>query len=406
MIQRIRCTRAAALALACGFIAVTAQAAPPIGSFLGRAGGGNGWSEVVGVLGWALDDDGVAAVDILVDGRVAGRALYGSARPGVTQRHPGFPDSARPGFSYFLDTTRYLNGMHVVSARVISRTGERRKLQDRRVQFGNNTASMKPFGQIDFADQHAELLGDCQLTTGPRRYVAITGFVLDAGVQAQDTGVGFVELLIDRSLMANTKVNCADVPAAGGLANCYGLRRTDVAAQYVGLKDSVHSGFRFILDVGALLAGPFPLYLPGHHTLTIRAGDLFGQVVNVDEIPVTFRCEEALSNEGSKGEVDSPEPGLLLGGEVTAQGWALDWESVHHIVVLLDGQEIGQATHGFVRPDVTSAFPGYPESAAPGWRFSLDTTLYADGAHDLQVIVYDDLGVSTMIGQRQVVFQN
>ncbi|HEY4573262.1 MAG TPA: hypothetical protein VIJ26_04845, partial [Thermoanaerobaculia bacterium] len=92
--------------------AVPGWAAPPFGSFGGIAGGGNSGAGLLPLSGWALDDNGILAVDILVDGIVAARANYGRARAGVTARFPGFPDSAHPGFGFQLDTTHYLNGVH------------------------------------------------------------------------------------------------------------------------------------------------------------------------------------------------------------------------------------------------------------------------------------------------------
>src|SRR5436853_6606403 len=67
-----------------------ARAAAPFGSFGGKVGGGNGASGRLSLQGWALDDSGIAAVDILVDGIVVGRAQYGRARPQVAAQHPGF----------------------------------------------------------------------------------------------------------------------------------------------------------------------------------------------------------------------------------------------------------------------------------------------------------------------------
>ena len=89
-------------------------AAAPFGSFGGIVGGGNAGGGLLPLTGWALDDNGVLAVDILVDGIVAARANYGRARAGVTARFPGYPDSASPGFALQLDTTHYLNGFHTV----------------------------------------------------------------------------------------------------------------------------------------------------------------------------------------------------------------------------------------------------------------------------------------------------
>jgi len=67
-------------------------AAAPFGSFGGIVGGGNSGAGSMPLTGWALDDNGVLAVDILVDGVVAGRASYGRARAGGGARFPGYPD--------------------------------------------------------------------------------------------------------------------------------------------------------------------------------------------------------------------------------------------------------------------------------------------------------------------------
>ena len=69
---------------------VPGWAAAPFGSFGGIVGGGNSGAGSIPLHGWALDDNGVLAVDILVDGFVAGRAVYGRARPGWRQRSPAF----------------------------------------------------------------------------------------------------------------------------------------------------------------------------------------------------------------------------------------------------------------------------------------------------------------------------
>src|SRR5215216_1006760 len=107
---------AVAMAIAAIVLAsAPASAAPPFGSFGGIVGGGNAGSGLMALTGWALDDNGVLALDVLVDGGVAGRANYGRARAGVSARFPGFPDSGLPGFGFLLDTTHYLNGLHTVA---------------------------------------------------------------------------------------------------------------------------------------------------------------------------------------------------------------------------------------------------------------------------------------------------
>jgi hypothetical protein len=389
--------------IALAVFATSAQAAPPFGSFGGRAGGGNGGSGVIPLHGWALDDNGVEWVDVLVDGQVAGRAHYGRSRPGVTREHPGFPDSALPGFAFQLDTTHYLNGLHTVSARVRSRIGETVNLNSRTFEFLNTTHNLAPFGTIDFPNPQAELFGACDITDPARRYSVVTGYALDAGVQEDDTGVGYVELLLDRSLLYNSKTSCFFSPVTGGPTNCYGLRRLDVSRFFPDLPDALHSGFRFVLDVGDLIAFG---YTPGHHTLTIRSGDRFGTVRNVAEMPVTFTCVEDLVDDPAIGFIDLPLAGRIYSGTVQTFGWALDFDGIASITVVVDGTPVGFATYGFPRPGVSSLYPGFPDSAAPGWRFELDTTTLSDGEHFLQVIANDDLSQETVIGERRFAVAN
>jgi N-acetylmuramoyl-L-alanine amidase len=342
-------------------------------------------------------------VDVLVDGLLAGRAFYGRARAGVTAQFPGFPDSAAPGFAFALDTTRYLNGLHTVAVRVRSNAGEVVTLPARTFQFQNGEHNLAPFGRIEFPKTQAELRGKCNLANPNRRFSVVSGYALDAGNSDDDHGIGYVELLIDRAVWANSRTDCRFSPAEGGLSDCYGIRRVDIERMFPGLRDSPHSGFRFVLDVGLLMAFGYP---PGSHTLTVRAADHANQVRNIAEMPVTFSCDEDGANENSFGEIELPRNALLYHDTTLVSGWALDWEGISSVRILVDGQFVGLATRGFVRPEIASAFPGFPESAAPGWRFDLDTHLFANGEHFVDVIVVDDLGVETYIGRRRFVINN
>lgn len=384
--------------------AVPVWAAPPFGSFGGIVGGGNAGAGLLPLHGWALDDNGVQAVDILVDGVLAGRASYGRARAGVTARFPGFPDSELPGFAFELDTTRYLNGLHTVTARVKSKTGEVVSLPSRTFQFNNVEHSLLPFGRIEFPGPQAELRGKCNLGNPNRRFSVISGYALDAGTTDDDHGVGYVELLLDRAVLANTQTDCFFSPVTGGLTDCYGLRRVDIERIFPSLKDSPHSGFRFVLDVGFLISGLG--YTPSSHVLTVRAGDHANQVRNIAEIAVTFSCDEDGANESSFGAIDQPRNGLLYHGTIQVTGWALDWEGVNHVQILVDGHPAGFAALGIPRPEVSSLHLGFPESAAPGWQLSLDSTQYSNGEHFIDVIVRDDLGAEIFIGKRRIVINN
>jgi hypothetical protein len=76
---------------------------------------------VASVAGWTLDDVGVTRVEILVDGALDGIASYGSARPDVAGTYPHAPVNI--GFFYSLDTTKYVDGPHILNVRVTDGSG-------------------------------------------------------------------------------------------------------------------------------------------------------------------------------------------------------------------------------------------------------------------------------------------
>lgn len=387
--------------------ALPAAAAVPFGAFDGQVPDGvdgfqpgNGATGVIRIAGWALDDDGVAAVDIYVDGVIAGRASYGQIRPDVAAVFPGFPNSDAAGFGFRLDTTRYVNGLHTVTPLAIAESGERTFLNGLVFQFTNTTANLVPFGRIEFPPEDAELFGNCSTSNqrdAPRLSV-VTGYALDVGKERHDMGMGYVELMIDGTIVANSLRDCFYLEETGGLTNCYGLRRMDIERRYPLLRDSPHAGWRFVFDVGALIELG---YAEGRHVLTIRAGDIAGQFSDIDELPVVFRCDDRRTNENSFGAIDLPLEGLFFGGAVAVTGYAVDWEGVQRVEVYVDGDLLGNADYGTLRPGVLSRFPGYPDADGAGWSFILDTTDLSNGFHELQVIVVDVENVTWLIGERK-----
>ncbi len=411
-------------ALAAAIPATPARAAAPqvLGSFDGRAGGGNSGSAILSLVGWALASDGVSAVDILVDGVIDGRASYGRSRPGVTARYPSFPDSKYPAWAYGVDTTHYLNGRHTILARVRTRTGATLDLKPQSFAFLNAPQDLQPFGAIEYPNKDAELFGTCggapdldpatlrdfgQISLSvPRRYNVVSGYVVDPGAAAEvdGDGVGYVELLVDGAILYNSVTDCFYSQTTGGLTNCLGVFRPDIGATYPTLKDSVHGGFRFVLDLSQLI--DLGLYTPGHHTLALRAGDHSGTTINISEIPVTFSCDDFTGDDSSFGFIDIPPNGLTFGGQIFLTGWALDFQGVAAVSILIDGKPSGFAGLGLPRPGISTLYPGYPDSFLPGWIFSLDTTKLSNGVHNIQAVATDVNGVDTVIGERSFTIRN
>jgi hypothetical protein len=392
---------AAALVTVAGAPGALAQGDRPFG-LVGLIDGGNAGSGVVALAGWALDDDGVESVDILVDGVVVGRATYGTARPDVPLVHPGFPDGANAGFVFELDTTRFVNGLHVVGGLITATNGERGFLTPVALQFINSSALLEPFGEIRYPLPNAELVGNCDLADSDRRLTVVRGFALDVGESQHDTGVGYVELLVDGVILASSKVDCEHNPATGGWTDCYGLRDFGLEQVFPGVYNAPHGGFRFVLDVGSLIVDG---HLEGVRQLSVRAGDVADQVAVIDTLPVTFRCDDGL-DEDAFGSIDLPVEGGFFGGIVMVTGWALDPDGVQRVDVFVDGTLVGTATYGFSRPSVAADYPGLPDSLAAGWSFALDTRDLSDGHHQMQVVVIDDLGRSTLVGERPFLVEN
>ncbi len=376
---------------------VVSNLGDPFGSFDGQVTGGNAVSGIATLVGWALDDVGVAAVDVLVDGFVAGRAQYEVSRPEVSAVFPGYPNTALPGWVFRLDTTRFLNGEHSVTGRVIDTDGQAVELSPKVFLFTNLTHNLKPFGIIDFPNAHATLGGTCDNPGATNRiYSVVDGWVLDAGVENNDHGVGYVELMVDGTVIANSRRDCFHSPVFGGFTNCYGVFRPDVQENYPTLKDSPNAGFRFVLDVGALVDFG---YAEGSHVLTIRSGDQDSQVNNVDAVNVNFLCNNGNIDNPSIGAVN-PSDDILTVGVTQLSGFALDREGVETVTLLIDGSITGNATYGFPDPAVTQRYPGYPDSMAPGWIFDVSVLGLSDGVHSALVVVTDTTGESTVVGQQ------
>lgn len=380
----------------------------PFGFFDGNPEGKTTASGLFSLFGWALAEDGVVSADLVVDGVTIRRFDYGRNRPDVERLFPGFPNSSAPGFGMLFDTTQFLNGNHTLNVKVMSTTGTERLLNPIVFDFQNNTHSLRPFGDIDFPQQNAQLFGNCDLTDPRRRYSVFTGWVLDAGVEVNDHGVAFVELLLNGGLVRNSRISCHHSEDTGAFSDCYGLRRLDIERRFPTLKDAPNAGFRFVLDVGALIA---PVsqggvgYTPGNNIITVRSGDVDSQIANVASINVSLFCDDFVDNEGSFGQISFPLNDVHS-GLIEVNGWALDREGISKVFIFVDGTFIRAATRNIPRPDITDLYPGFPNSKAPGWAVGLNTIQFSDGEHELNVVVRDRLDVDTLIGEVRFTVNN
>jgi hypothetical protein len=88
--------------------------------------------------GWALDNVGIAKIEVLVDGQRVVDAVYGLSRPDIAAVWgSAFPNAGNSGYSFALDTTRFTTGEHTLSVRLLDAAGNATVAGTRTVIFQN-----------------------------------------------------------------------------------------------------------------------------------------------------------------------------------------------------------------------------------------------------------------------------
>jgi hypothetical protein len=360
------------------------------------------------VVGWAADADGVANVEVTIDGGNVQSAMYGDARPDVGATFPDFPGALFSGFIANIDTTRIQDGVHLLEVTAIDRFGMSRLIGRRQIQILNSEQNLQPFGFIDQPLKDEVLYGtQCGGNAGPTivsppvretaHITPVTGWALDLGTRTDLGRVAYVELLVDGVRYLSTD-DCT-VPF-GGFANCYGVPRYDVQRFYPTYPDAPRAGFIFTLDVGDLLNLGVR---EGSHQIKIRVGDLQQTVTELpgpQGLNVFFKCADSSFDSPSIGFIDIPTSFDYVTGNVVFQGWALDTDGVTAVEIIIDGNYVGQAQYGFPRPDVVAQNPDFNASIAllSGWRFTMDTMKLSNDRHRVTARVLDNRGNRNEIG--------
>ncbi len=95
-------------------------------------------------------------------------------------------------------------------------------------------------------------------------------------------------------------------------------------------------------------------------------------------LSIRFRSVASVGNGPPAGAVDvPPDPIRLEGAAVTFQGWAVDPFDLRRVFVTAgDAQgraiELGEATRGGARPDISALLPNAHDLFNAGWTFVLD----------------------------------
>ena len=188
-----------------------------------------------------------------------------------------------------------------------------------------------------------------------------------------NTGIETVQIAVDGVAFGNAS---------------YGGNRSDVCAVYPGKSGCPNVGWNYPLDTNMLADGTHSLAV----TVTNSAG---GNTTVTSSFQVANKSGSPI-----RTGIDFPSAQAgALGGTVNFGGWAIDDnEAVASVSVLVDGVALGNASYGGLRPDVCAAFPGRGGCPDVGWNFPVDTTVFSNGAHMVEVRVTSASGQHATAG--------
>ncbi|MCP5108543.1 MAG: right-handed parallel beta-helix repeat-containing protein [bacterium] len=114
------------------------------------------------------------------------------------------------------------------------------------------------------------------------------------------------------------------------------------------------------------------------------------------------------------GQFATPIDGSTVSGSIAVTGWALDDEGVDHVSIYREDSGtlvyIGEAV--FVegaRPDIETAYPGYPGNSAAGWGYMMLTHFLPNGGNGtftLHAVASDSGGNSVTLGIKTITCDN
>ena len=302
-------------------------------------------SGYAGLGGWAIAPAvPISSVAVAIDGVSYGNASYGGARPDVCRSHPGLPNCPNVGWNFGLDTTRLINGTHVLAITAYTAGGQS-TLATRSFSVSNSSVASAILASIDTpGEQNSILLGP----------VTFSGWALDL-----NAAVDNVTVAVDG--------------AVRGTAS-YGSSRPDVCALYPNAANCPNVGWTLEVDSTQLANGTHTV------TITVVSG------IDKNTVASVFTVENWATNNPMKVSIDTPNSQSgPLSGTLGIGGWAIDQISaIRSVAIAVDSVPLGNTSYGGDRSDVCNKMPalGCP---SVGWNYSLDTTLFSDGTHTLAV---------------------
>ncbi|UWZ84059.1 FG-GAP-like repeat-containing protein [Occallatibacter riparius] len=321
------------------------------------------------VGGWAVDPQNctpVGRVQILIDGMDVGNATLGQPRPDVAAAHNN-PAHLNSGWTFTYPASGLSKGTHTVQAVAYDTLSFSKRLSV--VSFMVDTTSVgPPWGAISVAmDARTH-----STTIAQADNVFVGGWAVDPQDGAP---VSRVQILIDGNDVGNATLN---------------LYRPDVATAYNNAAYR-NSGWSLTYPASGLPLGIHRVEAVGYDSLGLS------RVFNTATFTVaTTSVGPPWGAISMAVDARTHSTTIAQADNVFVGGWAVDPQDgapVSRVQILIDGNDVGNATLNLYRPDVATAYnnPAYRNS---GWSLTYSASGLSVGTHTVAAVGYDSLGLS------------
>ncbi|HEV8677840.1 MAG TPA: hypothetical protein VGQ90_00590, partial [Stellaceae bacterium] len=310
-----------------------------------------GGNSRLSVSGWALAAAPIAEITVSIEGRIVGNATYGLARPDIERLYPDRPGAADCGFILAFDLAG-LTGAAIETLLTVRTTDGEVGHRPLSVEIPPQEVAV---GVVDPTETARAKQPDA---VRPPMQLCIEDAVVDPNgvLRVEGWVVCLVQIESVEVFIGATSIGEAE----------FGRARSDVETLHPDYPNARFSGFRLIAAVGT--------HGPGVKTLSVAAVARTGIAAKAAaqvEIP-TIRPPRA-ARTASDFQYHCDDIAVTAAGRITLRGWAVCPSPTKAIVVLLDGEDLGQAKIGLERPDVGNLYPGLPHARRPGFSFDLPT---------------------------------
>ncbi|WP_288236663.1 N-acetylmuramoyl-L-alanine amidase [uncultured Clostridium sp.] len=295
------------------------------------------------VRGWAVNQSGVKLVKIFIDDKIKATIKVGEDRPDIANAYPQYPNADKSGFKININIDDIANGDRKLVAQVIGNDDSVYNIQ-RNIKV--NRSVLKSIGRIDEPSDGLVVSGN---------KMKIRGWALT------NSGVDQIKVYIDGTYLGNANI---------------GLDRSDIANAYPLYSNSGKAGFEFIVNTEKLTSG--------QRNITLEVISKDGSKFNLNRSFI-IRGED---DKQTLGRIDDPiENVKYYKNKVKIRGWAINPNGVKEVRVYVNGVDKGTINYGTSRPDVNSAYPGYPSGNNAGYEGVIDISDIPLGNIEIKVDV-------------------